>query len=98
MSVYDDLKNADLPIDHPDHPFGIERYREMVNAEIAWGRECLVTPGFEAQGQVILGQRWAVGEEENKRIEAEMQAMWARLENLGLKPKASWEGEDVSVR
>lgn len=98
MSVYDDLKNADLPIDHPDHPFGIDRYREMVNAEIELGRMTVeagkASGNLEQEnaGKMLLGQRWAVGEEENARWQAEIDAMWAWL-------RAREEGEDhVPVR
>ncbi len=107
MSVYDDLRNANLPIDHPDHPFGIERYQAMAAAEIELGK-MTVDAGLARgdvslarRGQVFLGLRLAVDDEENARLEREREQMWAwvraRIGNLGINSGDSEEGNDVPV-
>ena len=90
MSAEDDIKNANLPIDHPNHPFGIDRYRAMAAAEIELGR-MTVDAGEQSgdinlarRGQVFLGQRFAVDDAENARLESEYRAMWADLRARGL--------------
>lgn len=86
MSARDDILNANLPIDHPNHPFGLDRYRDMAAAEIELGR-MTVDAGLARgdvtlarHGQVFLGQRRAVDDAENARLEAEYARMmeWAR--------------------
>ncbi len=108
MSALDDILLAELPITHPDHPFNLDRYRAMAAAEIELGK-MTVDAGLARgdvslarRGQVFLGLRLAVDDEENARLERERDAMWAwvrgHLEALGLKPEVSEEGNDVPVR
>ncbi len=108
MSARDDILNADLPIDHPNHPFPIDRYRAMAAAEIELGHMTVAAGKAsgnvlqERSGEVFLGLRLAVDDEENARLEGEREQMWAwirgRIGNLGLKPEAREEGNDVPVR
>lgn len=105
MSARDDILNANLPIDHPDHPFNLDRYRAMAAAEIELG-QMTVYAGLARgdvtlarHGQVFLGLRLAVDDEENARLEREYAAMWEWLRaRPGLKSGDSEEGNDVPVR
>jgi len=58
-----------------------DEYRELFEKERHLAYECLESGEAELVkiGQVMLGRRWAVDDEENARIEAEMERMWAWL-------------------
>jgi len=90
MGARDDIEAANMySIFDSRHPFGIDRYREMVDAEITLGHMTVeagrASGNLEQEnaGKMGLGLRRAVDDEDNARLQSEIDAMWVYLRANG---------------